>query len=364
MTLRNSLLAATLLALPVAMSLPLSAQAQVVNGVYVGAGAGYDYLHDFNLKNVPIGPSTRTKLTGSGGPLGLVSVGYGFGNGLRVEVEGSIRYEHERVKNSGLNGGTNISTYGGMANALYDFNLGSFLPYVGVGAGYQATQLDGSSIYTNPGVLPAGVTKFNSSTTGNFAAQGIAGVAFPIAGIPGLSLTAEYRFMAVLGNQRLNGFGTPAVGPVVPASLKLDNQYHSSALIGVRYAFGVAPLVIATAPPAPQPAATRSFLVFFDWDKSDLSARARQIIAQAAQASTQAQVTRIEVDGYTDRSGTPAYNIGLSKRRADTVAAELVRDGVPRASITTMAFGETHPLVPTAAGVREPQNRRVEILFK
>ena len=364
MTLRNSLLAATLLALPVA--LPMSAQAQVVSGIYVGAGAGYDYLSDLKLKGTGVGTTTSNKLSGSGGPVGLASVGYGFGNGLRVEVEGNIRYEHERVKAVGVSGGTNISTYGGMANVLYDFNLGGFLPYVGVGAGYEQTQLDGSSIYTNPGVVPASSAKFNSASNGNFAAQGIAGLALPIAGIPGLSLTAEYRFMAVLGNQKITSNGNPATGPVIPttASLKLDNQYHSSALIGVRYAFGVAPAVIVAPGPAPVPASTRSFLVFFDWDKSDLSARARQIIAQAAQASTQAQVTRIEVDGYTDRSGTPAYNIGLSKRRADTVAAELVRDGVPRSSITTMAFGETHPLVPTAAGVREPQNHRVEILFK
>ena len=363
MTLRNSLLAATLLALPVAMALPLTAQAQVVSGIYVGAGAGYDYLNDLNIKGA-IGPTAKTKLTGSGGPVGLLSVGYGFGNGLRVELEGNARYEHERAKTTGIGGGTNISTYGGMVNALYDFNLGGFLPYVGAGVGYEQTQLDGSSIYTNPGVVPGVVTKFNSASNGNFGAQGIAGIALPIAGIPGLSLTAEYRFMAVLGNQKLTGTGTPATGPVVPTSLKLDNQYHSSALIGVRYAFGVAPLALVAPAPAPAPVGSRSFLVFFDWDKSDLSARARQIIAQAAQASTQAQVTRIEVDGYTDRSGTPSYNIGLSKRRADTVAAELVRDGVPRASITTMAFGETHPLVPTAAGVREPQNRRVEILFK
>ncbi|MBV9736053.1 MAG: OmpA family protein, partial [Acidisphaera sp.] len=47
-----------------------------------------------------------------------------------------------------------------------------------------------------------------------------------------------------------------------------------------------------------------------------------------------------------------------------SVAAELVRDGVPRNAITIQGFGETHPLVPTAKGVREPQNRRVEIILR
>jgi outer membrane protein OmpA-like peptidoglycan-associated protein len=103
--------------------------------------------------------------------------------------------------------------------------------------------------------------------------------------------------------------------------------------------------------------------VFFDWDRADLTDRARQIIAEAATASTHIQYTRIEVQGNADRSGTPAYNQRLSLRRAQTVAAELVRHGVPRTAIDIQAFGDTRPLVPTAAGVREPQNRRVAIIL-
>ena len=115
---------------------------------------------------------------------------------------------------------------------------------------------------------------------------------------------------------------------------------------------------------APAPAPARTYLVFFDWDKSDLTARARQIIAEAAQNAGRVSLTRIEVAGHADRSGTPAYNLKLSQRRANAVAAELVRLGIPQAEISTMAYGDTHPLVPTAAGVREPQNRRVEIVLK
>jgi outer membrane protein OmpA-like peptidoglycan-associated protein len=76
------------------------------------------------------------------------------------------------------------------------------------------------------------------------------------------------------------------------------------------------------------------------------------------------QYTQIEVNGYTDTSGTPKYNEGLSIRRAKTVAAELVKDGVPSSAIAIQGFGETHLLVPTGPGVREPQNRRVEIIIK
>ena len=75
------------------------------------------------------------------------------------------------------------------------------------------------------------------------------------------------------------------------------------------------------------------------------------------------QTTRIEVAGHADRSGSPQYNQRLSQRRADNVAAELVRQGVSRGDIAVSAYGETRPLVPTADGVREPQNRRVEIVM-
>ena len=103
--------------------------------------------------------------------------------------------------------------------------------------------------------------------------------------------------------------------------------------------------------------------MFFDWDRADLTARARQIVAEAAQSSLQVRATRIEVNGYTDLSGTVAYNTKLSERRAAGVRDELLRDGVPAGEIAVHGKGESNPLVPTAKGVREPQNRRVEIIL-
>jgi iron complex outermembrane receptor protein len=124
-----------------------------------------------------------------------------------------------------------------------------------------------------------------------------------------------------------------------------------------------APEAIAT-PPSPPTIPVRTYLVFFDWDRADLTARAKQIVSAAAEASTHVQTTRIEVDGYTDLSGTAAYNQKLSVRRAETVQNELVHDGVPAGEIAIHGYGESNPLVPTAPGVREPQNRRVEIVLK
>jgi outer membrane protein OmpA-like peptidoglycan-associated protein len=125
-----------------------------------------------------------------------------------------------------------------------------------------------------------------------------------------------------------------------------------------------APLA-APKPTAPAPAAAQveaaKFLVFFDWDKATLTPEARRVIASAADEFKKIGSTRIVATGYTDLSGTPQYNLALSERRADAVKAELVRLGVPAAVITTIGMGEADPLVPTKDGVREAQNRRVEI---
>jgi OmpA family len=115
---------------------------------------------------------------------------------------------------------------------------------------------------------------------------------------------------------------------------------------------------------APAPAPAKTYLVFFDWDKATLTPRATEIIAQAASDSHTNQVTTIDVNGYTDTSGTPVYNQGLSVRRARAVEAQLVSDDVPASEITVQGFGDTHLLVQTGAGVREPQNRRVEIVLQ
>ena len=136
----------------------------------------------------------------------------------------------------------------------------------------------------------------------------------------------------------------------------------------LNFKWGAPPAPLPEPPPAarasapPQGAPAKTYLVFFDWDRANLTERARQIVATAAQASTQ-QTTRIEVNGYTDLSGTRAYNQRLSIRRAESVEAELVRDGVAKNEISIHGYGESNPLVPTAPGVREPQNRRVEIIL-
>ena len=163
------------------------------------------------------------------------------------------------------------------------------------------------------------------------------------------------------GGTNSPSFGFGGSGGVSRA--RVSEAYNHSVLLGVRYAFSAAPAAVMAAPAMVAPAG-KSFLVFFDWDKSTLTDRARGIIREAAAASKAARTTRIEVNGYADTSGSPQYNQGLSMRRAQTVAAELVRNGVGKQEIAIKAFGETVLLVPTGDGVREPQNRRVEIIIR
>jgi outer membrane protein OmpA-like peptidoglycan-associated protein len=121
--------------------------------------------------------------------------------------------------------------------------------------------------------------------------------------------------------------------------------------------------VTQTPPPATPPAAAKDYLVFFNFNKSDLTGDARAIIGTAAAEAAKEKATKLTVTGHTDTVGSVAYNMRLSMRRAVAVEKELIHDGVPSGEIAIFAKGKSEPLVPTADGVKEPQNRRVQIVL-
>lgn len=104
-------------------------------------------------------------------------------------------------------------------------------------------------------------------------------------------------------------------------------------------------------------------MVFFEWDRSEITPQAAAILDNGAAAYQQTGQAQVILAGHTDRSGSADYNVGLSQRRADAVRSYLAGRGVPMGAIATEAFGESRPLVETADGVRQPENRRVEITF-
>ena len=103
--------------------------------------------------------------------------------------------------------------------------------------------------------------------------------------------------------------------------------------------------------------------IFFDWGKPDISRDAATVLDEVVAAHTAASSSRLAISGHADRSGSAAHNKRSSRMRAESVAAWLAERGVPRSAMSITAHGEARPYIPTADGVREPQNRRVEILI-
>lgn len=119
---------------------------------------------------------------------------------------------------------------------------------------------------------------------------------------------------------------------------------------------------LAGAAQAQEPAApNQPSRIFFDWSKPDVRGDYDAILSAAAEAAKTTPGVTVRLDGHSDRSGPAATNMAASRRRAETVRSRLIALGVPPSAIRIVAFGEARPLVPTEDGVREVQNRRVDI---
>ncbi|CAN5697935.1 OmpA family protein [soil metagenome] len=307
-----------LLAAAAFVALPVMAQAQTVApGFYVGAEGGVNWLLNTTILGQGVTPQTGFAAGGV--------VGYDF-VGPRIELEGVYRNNQHSVGFPGRAVSNQIGQLGILANLLYDFSPASTItPYIGAGAG--VAFVDGDS----------------SLGSTQFAYQGIIGL--------GWNVDTNFR---VNLDGRYYGTSNPSVG----GSTWSNNNF--SVMLGLQIKFGAAP---PPPPPAPM-AAAPSFMVFFDWDRSNLSDQALNTIRQAAGAYKTKGSARITATGHTDKSGPEAYNMALSLRRANTVKDALVREGVPATAIAVVGRGESQPLVQTADGVREPQNRRVEIVIQ
>lgn len=266
--------------------------------------------------------------------MAALGLGKEFGNGLRLEGEASWR--SNEIEDAG---GVEAEVWAGMLNGYYDFHRGRRLrPYVGLGLGWAN--------------LDVGFDEDDG-----FAYQGLAGLAFGIT--PQLDLDIGYRYFAITD--------------VEIAGSDLDYT-HQAATVGLRWRFAAAPPPTPAAapapapepapppPPAPPPACPQAdYVVYFEWDRSDLNAEALQVIDAAAARMRGCSGPAVLLVGHADRSGSAAYNMPLSMRRAEAVRDALTARGVPAAAIRLDARGESEPARPTADGVREPLNRRTAI---
>lgn len=224
-----------------------------------------------------------------------------------------------------------------------------------------------------PGCCPRttyGGTVFHSDTW-TVAYDGIAGVRYEIN--PDLLIDLDYRYLATpqitfknTGSYPLPP-GPPGPGAFTGLTYKTGYEKHDC-IVSLVVRFGPPPPPPETVAPPPAPAAAlppprNLYLVFFDWDKYNVTPEGMRIIEQAANHYRAGGSVKLQVVGFTDLSGSAGYNQRLSERRANAVADALVRLAVPRGDILVSGRGMNDPRVPTALGVREPQNRRVEIAF-
>ena len=329
--------------------LPVVSQAQSLQypGFYVGAAGGLNWLlnnsYPANVNTLGVQTTPQVNSSYAMGWAAGGMIGYDF-LGPRVEIEGMYRENQGTLSIPSVPAtfDSTLSQVSVMANLLYDFNVGGMLvPYVGAGAG---------------------IAFINARTAGSwatntqFAYQAILGVGYNID--PMFRINLEGRFYGTT-NPTFNNTGVISGVPFTATTM--PQNYNLSLMASVQVRFG-APVVV-TAPPPPE-VKTTSFMVFFDWDRSNLSAQALNTIKQAANAFKTTGSARITATGHTDKSGPENYNMALSLRRANAVKDALVREGVPATAISVIGKGESQPLVPTADGVREPQNRRVEIVLQ
>lgn len=345
-TLRTlTIVAASVLATGVATA------ADTIPGYYLGIAGGVAQRGDTDLT----GSGINTTVDFETGWVVRGNFGYAYSNGFRTELEGSYSASDVDSIKGAANGSGDSDAYALMVNGLYDINLGwAVTPYVGVGVGAARVGADGAS--------PVGGSSINDKSV-DFAYQGIAGLAFPIN--EKLSLTADYRYIATLDPSFTTRAGTD-----------VDAEFNEHRfMVGLRWSFAEpkapaapAPQPVAAAPapaaPPPVPQVPGTYLVFFDFDRADLRPDSSEVVRTAAANAKIGKITRLMATGHADRSGTNRYNLALSERRAASVRAELVRQGIPADQIVITFKGEAEPLVPTEDGVREPQNRRVEIIFQ
>jgi len=272
-------------------------------------------------------------------------------------------------------GGGNTTALSFMVNGLLDFGDDDGISgFLGGGVGIARVNFNNQRAYANQGA-------FVDDSDTRFAWQLLAGVRQAIS--DNMDVTVRYRFFNANDLETV-GFG----GNTFSTRLRTH-----SLLGGITFNFGGAeplppplppvvtpppPPYIAPPPPPPPvvncpngtqvtPPATcppvGPFIVFFDWDRADITPQAASILDNAAEQYRSTGNAQVVLAGHADRSGSDQYNVGLSQRRAENVRQYLAGRGIPEGVMRTEAFGESRPAVETADGVREPQNRRVEITF-
>jgi outer membrane protein OmpA-like peptidoglycan-associated protein len=323
-------------------------------GWYIGAGAGWSSMS--GKADFLGAPDTRFDYQSNARFSG--ALGYKWG-GWRTELEPN--WATNDVHLSGHSGGTTMAAL--MGNVAYDYRLTDrWMLTGGLGLGAARVSHNIHDLSNN--------TLYLGSSGADFTWQAIAGISYAL--FHNVEIGLEYRYM--------NTGTTRAVSQFAP--VRFANGEDQTVMIGVRwYPFAEEaaatppapppppsppPLprpapVAPAAPPSPPPPPVKTFVVFFDFDKSEISDAARATIGEAVQSARQNNFVHVMINGHADTMGSNPYNRRLSTRRALAVKEQMVRLGMPAADIFTAGRGFSQPLVKTGPDVREPQNRRAVI---
>ena len=344
----------------VALSSPAWAQNP---GWYLGFDAGYDHLDPIHTHFEGTPDADDINVGFKDNPIFIVNGGYKYESGLRIE--GEIAFSWHDLHTGGgscalaiaspndnlpdcFEGGEETSS--AMINFLYDYPLGDNFG-VTVGGGVGAADVN------------AHVKVFGEQLLGGghigFQFQGIAGFFYNLT--DNLDLTIEYRYRQAYVD---HDYQCAVCAPNFP---HLAQAREHIGLAGFRYYLGSAPPPPPPAapppppPPPPPPAPVKTFIVFFDFDKSNLTPEALSVVQEAVKTAKTNGMVKVLITGHTDTVGSDSYNQGLSVRRATTVKDEMVHEGMDGSTISIEGKSFHDPLVPTGPGVREPQNRRAVI---
>jgi outer membrane protein OmpA-like peptidoglycan-associated protein len=357
----------TLLAGAAFAALISPASAVELRGTYASIEAGASFVDDERFFQDTIHGSSHFTYAeyDSGYNTGwaiLGSIGYAFSNNIRTELE--VGYRHNSLDKLTEVTTTNVMPSGGdlseftlMANLVYDLPITSNLTLsLGAGAGADRAQLKVDALDF-------------SDEQWRFAWQGLAGLNYAIG--DQTQLFINYRYLRVDAPKYIAYDPTPP--DITYRTIFMGDIEKHAVTVGLRYAFSqpAAAPVDDTPPPAPVPPAPTppppapdQFVVFFGFNKSNISAEAQQVIADAAATAKEKGSASIVIVGHTDSSGSDAYNEALSLRRATAVKGSLAALGIGEDKISTTGRGETELLVKTGDGVKEPQNRRATIDLK
>jgi len=343
-------------------------------GWYVGIEAGANWIgdNDFafsddsewvggeeSLAAVNMGWGNTSTMSFDTGWAALGTVGYGFEKNWRVEFEVGYRsndvdaYFGGKAYNLALESQINLPRYNGrngefdewsfMVNVVYDIPLTDKLDLnIGVGAGADLADFDDSSSVNDD--------------DWNFAYQGIVGLSYALN--DRLDLTLTYRYLNV-DSPSFSGDNGWSV-----ERYDLDDVEKHSVTVGLRWDLHEDETPVVVAPPVlpPQPAAEpEQFVIFFGFNKCNITAEADAVLSEAASAAKTTGAASILIVGHTDTVGSNSYNQKLSDCRASAAKSGLVSKGINEGQISASGRGETELLVKTGDNVKEPQNRRATI---